>query len=167
MVRHRYIFSDDFYKQRSLPNQIRAWVELFADDNFAEHYTEIMVNTLTKMNYYKPANQIECHCWRKGLPLSNKYERDLFLSESNSLMMFEREMDVRFREMVLDIGELVRERFLQSDNVFRFWLQEWGREEKAMKEKINEIEVVWSEEEKDLFFLQLKESLVKKVCSNT
>ncbi len=80
--------------------------------------------------------------------------------------MFEREMDVRFREMVLDIGELVRERFLQSDNVFRFWLQEWGREEKAMKEKLNEIGVVWSEEEKDLFFLQLKESLVKKVCSN-
>ncbi len=66
LERHRYIFSDDFYKQRSLPNQIRAWVALFAVSNFPEHYIEVILNTLTKMNYYKPANQIECHCWWKG-----------------------------------------------------------------------------------------------------
>ncbi len=60
LERHRYIFSDDFYKQRSLLNQIRAWVGLFAVSNFTEHYIEVILNTLTKMNYYKPTNQIEC-----------------------------------------------------------------------------------------------------------
>ncbi len=114
LVRHRYIFSDDFYKQRSLPNQIRAWVELFADDNFAEHYTEVMLNTLTKSGYYKPTNQIEYYCWWKGLPLANDNERNLFLSKPNSFIVFEREMDVRFREMILNAGGSVRERFMQS-----------------------------------------------------
>ncbi len=28
---------------------IKAWVELFADGNFAEHYIEIMLNTLNKI----------------------------------------------------------------------------------------------------------------------
>ncbi len=63
LERHRYIFSDDFYKQRSLPNQLKAWVGLFTTSNFAEHYTEVMLNTLTKMDYYKPTNQIEYYCW--------------------------------------------------------------------------------------------------------
>ena len=78
LVRHRYIFSDDFYKQRSLPNQIRAWVELFADNNFAERYTEIMLNTLTKSGYYKPTNQIEYYCWWKGLLIANVLMRKTY-----------------------------------------------------------------------------------------
>ncbi len=124
-----------------------------------------MLNTLTKSGHYKPTNQIEYYCWWKGLPLTNDNERNLFLSKPNSFIVFEREMDVRFREMILNAGGSVREIFMQSDDAFNFWIQEWGREEKAMKEKINEIGVVWSEEEKDLFFLQLKESLVKKVVA--
>ncbi len=127
LERHRYIFSDDFYKQRSLPNQLKAWVGLFADGNFAEHYTEVMLNTLTKMDYYKPTNQTEYYCWWKGLRISDDYMRILFLSEPNSFVMFEREMNVRFREMILNAGGSVRERFMQSDDAFNFWIQEWGR----------------------------------------
>ena len=148
LVRHRYIFSDDFYKQQSLPNQIRAWVELFADDNFTEHYTEIMLNTLTKSGYYEPTNQIEYYCWWKGLPLAN-------VNDINSFLVFEREMDVRIREMIKDVGGSLRERIIQSEDASNFWTQEWRCEWKAMKERINESEAVWSEEEKDLFFLQL------------
>ncbi len=63
LVKHRYIFSDDFYKQRSLPN------------------------TLTKAGYYNPTNQCKCeleyYCWWKGLSLANDYEKRLFLSEPN------------------------------------------------------------------------------------
>ena len=164
LERHRYIFSDDFYKQRSLPNQLKAWVGLFADGNFAEHYAKVVLNTLTKMDYYKPTNQIEYYCWWKGLPLSDDYERNLFLSEPNSLIAFEREMDFRFREMMIgNAGEPIRERFMQSGDTFDFWIRELSREQKAMREKIREIGVVWSEEDKDLFFSQLKESLEKWV----
>ncbi len=59
LKRHRYIFPDDFYKQKSLSNQLKAWVTLFADGNFAERYTEVMLNTLTKTGYYRPTNQIK------------------------------------------------------------------------------------------------------------
>ncbi len=77
--------------------------------------------------------------------------------------MFEREMDVRFSKIAENAVELFKEIFIRSGDVYNFWIQEWHREWKAMKEKINESEAVWSEEEKDLFFSQLKESLVKKV----
>ncbi len=140
LVKHRYIFSDDFYKQRSLPNQIRAWVELFAVGNFAEHCAKVISHTLTKMNYYKPTNQIKYYCWWKGLPITNNYEKRLFLSKPNSFIMFEREIGARFREMIFDVRRSLRERFSQSDNVFRFWLQEWGQEESTMREKIDERE---------------------------
>ena len=164
LERHRYIFSYDFYKQRSLPNQLKAWVGLFADGNFAEHYAEVMRNTLTKMDYYKPTNQIEYYCWWKGLPLANDNERILFLSEPNSFIMFEREMNVRFtNEVIGNVGEPIRERLSRIDNSLIFWVRELSREQKAMREKIYEMGVVWSEEEKDLFFSQLKASLEKKV----
>ncbi len=161
LVRHRYIFSDDFYKQRSLPNQIRAWVELFADNNFAKHYTEIMLNTLTKSGYYKPTNQIEYYCWWKGLLIANVNKKNLFFSGPNSFLVFEREMDVRIRKLIKDVRESLR--VIQSEDASNFWTQEWRRKWKVMLKKINEIGVVWSEEEKDLFFSQLKERLVKKV----
>ncbi len=99
LERHRYIFPDDFYKQRSLPNQLKAWVGLFADGNFAEHYTEVMLSTLSKTGYYRPTNQIKYYCWWKGLPIAGDYERGLFLSEPNSFVMFEREMSMRFDEI--------------------------------------------------------------------
>jgi hypothetical protein len=100
LKRHRYIFSDDFYKQQSLPNQLRTWIGLFAVSNLAEHYTEVILNTLTKVGYCKPTNQRKGelrYCWWKGLPLCGSYERDLFLSEPNSFIVFEREMNVRLK----------------------------------------------------------------------
>ena len=105
LKRHRYMFSDDFYKQQSLPNQIRTWVELFADGNFAEHYTEIMLNTLTKSGYYKPTNQIEYYCWWKGFLSANVNEKNLFLNGPNSFLVFEREMNDRIRLIIKDIKE--------------------------------------------------------------
>ena len=45
--------------------------------NFAEHYTEVILNTLIKVGYYKPTNQRKDelrYCWWKGLPLSGVYE---------------------------------------------------------------------------------------------
>ncbi len=36
LEKHRYVFTDDFYKQRSLKLQLQAWVELFAVGNLAE-----------------------------------------------------------------------------------------------------------------------------------
>ena len=79
LERHRYVFTDDFYKQRSLKLQLQAWVELFAVGNLAKHYVEVMLNALTKSGYYKPDAEPEYCCWWKGLPLSNLYERDVFL----------------------------------------------------------------------------------------
>ena len=52
---------------------------------------------------------------------------------------------------------------MQSGDAFDFWIRELSCKQKAMREKIREIGVVWSEEEKDLFFSQLKASLEKKV----
>ena len=164
LKRHRYIFSDDFYKQKSLPNQIRAWVELFANNNnFTEHYTEIMLNTLTKSGYYKPTNQIEYYCWWKGLPLDYSKDIKLFLSKPNSFLVFEREMDVRIKNLIRDTEELFREIILRVEGASSLWIQEWRRKWGVMLKKINETGVVWSKEEKDKFFSQLKESLVKKV----
>ena len=73
-----------------------------------------MLNTLTKTDYYRPTNQRE-GCWWKALPLSNVYKRDLFLSGPNSLMVFEREMDVRFGKMIDEIEKPIRERLRQGE----------------------------------------------------
>ena len=90
--------------------------------------------------------------------------RSLFLSEPNSFIMFEREMVVRFDDGIIgNAGEPIRERFRLNADAFDFWIRELGREQRAMREKICRIGVVWSEEEKDLFFSQLKERLEKKV----
>ena len=77
--------------------------------------------------------------------------------------MFEREMSVRFDEMIGNAAELVREKLRKSEDAFNFWIHELSREQKEKNKKICKIGVVWSEEEKYLFFSQLKESLVKKV----
>ncbi len=139
---------------------------MFADGNSTEHYTEVILNTLTKAGYYKPTNQRKGglrYCWWKGLPLCSTYERDLFLSEPNSLIVFDRAMCMRFSEMIINTEESVTEILDQNVVALEIWIQEVCREWKAMKEKINEIGVVWSETEKDLFFSQLKVSLENKI----
>ena len=105
------------------------------------------------MGYYKLTNQRKRelrYCWWKGLPLCNIYERDLFLSEPNSLMVFERGMNMRFSEMIGNTGEPIRERLMRSTDAHTFWVQELSRERKAMKEKTYEGGRVWSKREKDL-----------------
>ncbi len=120
-----------------------------------------MLNTLTKSGYYKPTNQIEYYCWWKGLPLNYSKDIKLFLSKPNSFLVFEREMDVRIKNLIKDTEELFRERIVRVEGVSNFWIQEWHREWKAMLKKINEIGVVWSESEIKEFFSQLKERLRK------
>ncbi len=139
---------------------------MFATSDFAEHYTEVILNTLTKVGYYKPTNRRRGelgYCWWKGLPLSGVYERDLFLSEPNSLMVFEREMCMRLSKMIENTEEPIIEMLEQNEDGYEIWSQEVCREWQTMREKIYEIGVVWSETEKDLFFSQLKVSLEKKV----
>ncbi len=99
----------------------------------------------------------------KGLPLCSTYERDLFLSEPNSLIVFDRAMCMHFSEMIINTEESVTEILDQNVVALEIWIQEVCREWKAMKEKINEIGVVWTETEKDLFFSQLKVSLENKI----
>ncbi len=109
LERHRYVFTDDFYKQRSLKLQLQAWVELFAVGNLAKHYVEVMLNALTKSGYYKPDTEPEYCCWWKVLPLSNLYEIDLFLGGPDSVLMFHRKMGLRYRKMIIDIETPIRE----------------------------------------------------------
>ena len=70
---------------------------------------------------------------------------------------------MRFSEMIINTEESVTEILDQNVVALEIWIQEVCREWKAMKEKINENGVVWSETEKDLFFSQLKVSLENKV----
>ena len=77
--------------------------------------------------------------------------------------MFEREMSVRFDKMIGNAGESVREKLRLTEAAFDFWIRELSREREEMSNKIYEIGVVWSEEEKDLFFSQLKESLFSQL----
>ena len=73
-----------------------------------------MLNTLTKMGYYEPTNQIKYYCWWKGLPLTGNNEKRLFLSKPNLFAMFEREMDSRFSEVAGNVAEPIRERLVSG-----------------------------------------------------
>ena len=109
LERHRYVFTDDFYLQRSLKFQLQAWVESFAVGNLAEHYAEVMLNALAKSGYYKPDAEPEYFCWWKGFPLSDTYEIGVFLGGPNSVLVFHRKMGLRFRQMIVDIETPIRE----------------------------------------------------------
>ncbi len=95
LVKHGYIFSDNFFKQ-CLPYQIRAWVGLFTDGDFAEHYTEVILNTLLKMGYYNKFDKYQKNRWWRDLPPALAYKIDLFQSEPNSFVLFDRDMCLSF-----------------------------------------------------------------------
>ena len=163
LERHRYVFTDDFYKQRSLKLQLEAWVELFAAGNLAEHYVEVMLNSLTKSGYYKPDAEPEYFCWWKGLPLSNTYEIDLFLGGPDSVLMFHRKMGLRYRKMIVDIEAPVREdirrgRCLEMVGGNWSWKKRVSFVWENLSKLIEKYDRVWDEKEVEHFF-----SITKKV----
>ena len=98
---HRYVFPDDFYKQRSLPDQLRAWVGLFAIGNFAEHYAEVMINSLIKTNYLKEFVSCEREWWWGRLSFAFYYETELFSFGMDSFVLFEKVIYLKFELVFL------------------------------------------------------------------
>ena len=167
LEKHRYVFTDDFYKQRSLKFQLQAWVGLFAVSNLAEHYAELILNVLTKAGYYKPNAESE-YCWWRGLPLSDAYERDVFLGGPNSVLVFHREMGLRFRKTIVDIESPIRESLrrgeyeeVEGGNVrWKYGIRDtWS----SISDRIERDDRVWNETEKSLFFCRLRADL-EKIC---
>ena len=166
LERHRYVFTDDFYKQRSLKLQLQAWVELFAVGNLAEHYVEVVLNALTKSGYYKPDAEPEYFCWWKGLPLSNVYERDVFLGGPNSVLVFYRKMGLRFRKMIVDIEAPIREnirrgRCVEVEGGNERWKERVRCVWENVGELIEKLDRVWNEREIEQFLSFSKEVLEK------
>ncbi len=93
---HRYVFPDDFYKQRSLPDQLRAWVDLFAIGNFVEHYTEVMINSLTKTNYFSKSVSCEREWWWDILYSAFDYEVSFFSFGMDSFTVFDKVLCLKF-----------------------------------------------------------------------
>ena len=162
LVRHRYIFPNNFCKQHSLPHQIRAWVGLFANGNFVEHYTEVMLNTLLKMGYYnKHDNHQTNNCWIY-LPPALDYKMSLFQSEPNSFVVFDRDMCLSFVKIrgKIETPRIMRQ--LTRSEKSMIWSQEVSREFHALRKRLDESGgVVWSKSEIKEFYSQLKERLRK------
>ncbi len=45
-------------EKRMFPDSMKAWIGLFADDNFAEHYTEVILHTLSDTSYSKKRKSV-------------------------------------------------------------------------------------------------------------
>ena len=166
LERHRYVFTNDFYKQRSLRLQLQAWVELFAVGNLAEHYVEVVLNALTKSGYYKPDAEPEYFCWWKGLPLSNVYERDVFLGGPDSVLVFHRKMGLRLRKMIVDIEAPIREdirrgRCAEVVGGNERWKERARCVWENLGELIEKLDRVWDEREIEQFLSFSKEVLEK------
>ena len=82
-------------------------------------------------------------------------------------MVFEREMDICYANMMDEIDKLIRERLRQgeyeeTEGRYVDWRQGVPIVWWAMRKKISKIGRVWSETEKDLFFSQLRADLEKR-----
>ena len=168
LEKHRYVFTDDFYKQRSLKLQLQAWVELFAVGNLAEHYVEVILSTLTESGYHKPDAESEYCCWWKGLPLSGIYERDFFSGGPNSVLVFGREMNIRYGEMINNIEIPIREMLRRGEceeveGGNARWKEETLCVCQNMNELIERVGRVWDKREIEQFFSFAKKRL-EKVC---
>ena len=70
----------DFLHEQTFPDTLSAWVKLFSTSGFAEHYTEVIMSTLTRMKYFKP----NCH-WLDNLCIvSNAEELIQFIIEDRN-----------------------------------------------------------------------------------
>ncbi len=144
---HRYVFTDDFYKLRSLPDQLRTWVGLFAVGNFAEHYTEVMKSSLIGTNYFSEFVGCEKEWWWSRLCFAFDYEIELFSFGMRSFDVFYKLLCLKFEAVVYEVGEL----FGENDVWCREVDLEW---EKMVGELSDE---VWCFEDRVLFLSHLRE----------
>ena len=103
---HRYVFPDDFYKQRSLPDQIKAWVGLFAKKNFANHYVNVITNSLKSTGYLKNFVSCEKKWWWGNFCLAFYYETELFTFWMDPFEVFEKMICLRFELVVREVEDL-------------------------------------------------------------
>ncbi len=158
---HRYIFSDDFYKQRSLPNQLRAWVGLFAVGYFVKHYVEVMINSLTKTGYFSEFVSCERKWWWSRLHFAFCHEIELFLFGMESFMVFDKLICYEFEMIVCSL-----EHFLsvdESHESYNVWRREVDLEWKTMRGKLND--VVWCFKDRVLFLSGLRNRLQEKISN--
>ncbi len=155
---HRYIFSDDFYKRRSLPNQLRAWVGLFAVGNFAKHYAEVMINSLTKTNYFNEFVSCEREWWWDRLCFAFYYEIELFSFGMESFMVFDKVICLKFEMIVYEVEEPFG--INESHESYDIWCREVDLEWETMRGKLGD--VVWCFEDRVLFFSHLRDRLEEK-----
>ncbi len=163
LVAHRYIFSDDFYKQRSLPNQLQAWVDSFAVGDFAKHYAEVMTNSLIRTSYLGEFVSCERKWWwdRDCLHFAFCHEIELFMFGMESFMLFDKLICFWFEMIVYAL-----ERFLnvdESHGSYNVWRQEVGLEWEAMRGKLDD--VVWCFEDRVKFVMDLRNRLQEKISN--
>ena len=155
---HRYVFPDDFYKRRSLPDQLRAWVGLFAVGNFAEHYAEVMINSLTKTNYFNEFVSCEREWWWDRLCFAFYYETELFSFGMESFMVFDKVICLKFEMIAYEVEELFG--INESHESYDIWCREVDLEWEAMRGKLDD--VVWCFEDRVLFVSHLRDRLEEK-----
>ena len=155
---HRYVFPDDFYKQRSLPNQIRAWVDLFAISNFAEHYAEVMINSLTNTNYLKDFVSCEREWWWDRLCFAFYYETELFSFGMDLFTYFDKMICVKFEIIALDVEILFS--MNRSHESYNVWRRAVDLEWEALRGRLDG--EVWCFEDRLLFLSHLRDRLEEK-----
>ncbi len=97
MEAHRYVFSDDFY------DQIKAWVGLFAEGNFVDHYSDVIINSLKNTNYLSEFVSCKREWWWDNLCLAFYYETELFTFWMDPFLVFERMICLRFELVVKEV----------------------------------------------------------------
>ena len=63
-------------EKQMFPAAMKTWVELFADGNFAEHYTQVIMNTLPIMSYFGKKKLVVLWKTRRGRRRRNKIFTD-------------------------------------------------------------------------------------------
>ncbi len=72
-------------EKRMFPDAMKAWVELFAPNEFAaEHYTQMIMNTLSDMSYFGKKKSVVSRKTRPGRRRQNEVIEDRLDAESSS-----------------------------------------------------------------------------------
>ena len=153
---HRYVFSDDFYKHRSLPNQLRTWVSLFAVDNFAEHYAEVMTNSLIRANYLSEFVSCEREWWWDRLSFAFDYETELFSFGMESFDVLYKLICSKFEMIVYEVEKLFG--MSKDHEGYDVWRRKVGLERETMIGRLGD--EVWRFKDRASFLLDLGEKLV-------